>query len=74
MLVLSRKQNERIRIGENIELLVVSVKGGKVRLGITAPLEIPVHREEVLAQLLGDVSADPTDRSATMETCPAGSG
>jgi carbon storage regulator len=47
MLVLSRKKNESIRINDNIELMVVEIRGDKVRLGINAPKEIPVHREEV---------------------------
>lgn len=51
MLVLSRKKGEVIRIGENIELLVVEVRGDKVRLGFTAPAEIPIHRQEVHAKI-----------------------
>ena len=47
MLVLTRKTNERIRIGDSIVITVVEVRGDKVRLGIDAPREIPVHREEV---------------------------
>jgi carbon storage regulator len=48
MLVLSRKRDERIVIGENIVITVVEVRGDKVRLGIDAPSEVPVHRQEVL--------------------------
>lgn len=47
MLVLSRKKNEKIRIGEDITIVVVEVRGDKVRLGIEAPKEIAVHRQEV---------------------------
>ena len=47
MLVLSRKKNESIRIAGDIEVTVVEIRGDKVRLGIKAPKEIPVHREEV---------------------------
>lgn len=47
MLVLSRQQNQTIMIGDNIEITVVDIRGDKVRLGITAPSEIPVHRKEV---------------------------
>ncbi|MFO1066312.1 MAG: carbon storage regulator CsrA [Pirellulales bacterium] len=47
MLVLSRKENQRIVIGDDIKIVVVSVKGDKVRLGIDAPENIPVHRQEV---------------------------
>ncbi len=47
MLVLSRNRDEKILIGDNIEVTVVDIRGDKVRLGITAPDEISVHREEV---------------------------
>ena len=47
MLVLSRKESERIRLGESTVVTVVSVSGDKVRLGIDAPKEVPVHRREV---------------------------
>lgn len=47
MLVLSRKKNEKIRIGEDITIVVIEVRGDKVRLGIDAPREISVHRQEV---------------------------
>lgn len=47
MLVLSRKKNESIVIDGNIVITVVEVRGDKVRLGIEAPKEIPVHRSEV---------------------------
>lgn len=47
MLVLSRQRDETIMIGDNIEVTVVDIRGDKVRLGITAPKEISVHRKEV---------------------------
>ena len=47
MLVLSRKRNEQIVIGENIIITVVDVRGDKVRLGIEAPADVSVHRQEV---------------------------
>ena len=47
MLVLSRKRDERIMIGEEISLLVVDIRGDKVRLGIEAPPHVSVHRQEV---------------------------
>ena len=47
MLVLSRKQDEKIMIGDNITLMVISIQGDKVRLGIDAPKEVSIHREEV---------------------------
>jgi carbon storage regulator len=47
MLVLSRQRDESIIIGDNIVITVVDIRGDKVRLGIQAPTEIPVHRQEV---------------------------
>lgn len=47
MLVLSRKQDESIMIGDDVKITVVDIRGDKVRLGITAPREIQVHRKEV---------------------------
>ncbi len=47
MLVLSRQKDESIMVGDNVEITIVDVRGDKVRLGITAPKEIPVHRKEV---------------------------
>lgn len=47
MLVLSRRKNESIVIADNIEITVVDVRGGKVRLGIKAPKKIPIHRKEI---------------------------
>ena len=47
MLVLSRQRDESIIIGDNIEITVVDIRGDKVRLGVSAPKEISVHRKEV---------------------------
>jgi carbon storage regulator len=47
MLVLSRQRDESIVIGDNIVITIVDIRGDKVRLGINAPAEIPVHRQEV---------------------------
>lgn len=47
MLVLSRKKNESIVINNNIKITIVEVRGDKVRLGIEAPKDVPVHRQEV---------------------------
>ena len=51
MLVLSRKRNESIIIDGNIVVTVVDIRGDKVRLGIEAPREVPVHRSEVYEAL-----------------------
>jgi len=47
MLVLSRKPGERVRIGDNIVITIIEIRGDKVRLGVDAPTDIAVHRQEV---------------------------
>ena len=54
MLVLSRQRDESIMIGDSIVITVVDVRGDKVRLGIEAPTEIPVHRHEVYEAIKRD--------------------
>lgn len=56
MLVLSRKKNESIVIDENIVVTVVEVRGDKVRLGIQAPREVPIHRSEIHAAIQNEQS------------------
>jgi carbon storage regulator len=57
MLVLSRHRDESIIIGDNIVITVVDIRGDKVRLGISAPSEIPVHRQEVYEEIQRENSA-----------------
>jgi carbon storage regulator len=47
MLIITRNKTEKIIIGDNIEIIVLGIKGMQVRLGINAPKNIPVHREEI---------------------------
>lgn len=54
MLVLSRQRDESIIIGDNIRLIVVDIRGDKVRLGIDAPDDVTVHREEVYKAIQRD--------------------
>ena len=59
MLVLSRKKNESIVINNDITVTVVEIRGDKVRLGIVAPKEVPVHRQEVFEAIHGKSPSDP---------------
>ncbi len=59
MLVLTRKSNQSIMIGDEIEVSVLSVMGEKVRVGIQAPRDIPVYRKEVYLEIQQDASAAP---------------
>lgn len=60
MLVLSRKVNQSIMIGDQIEVTVLSVSGEKVRLGVKAPREVPVYRDEVFADLQLEIASEPS--------------
>ncbi|MEC8737028.1 MAG: carbon storage regulator CsrA [Planctomycetota bacterium] len=54
MLVLSRKKDESVVINNNIRIVVVEIRGDKVRLGVEAPKEVPVHRSEVYEAINND--------------------
>lgn len=55
MLVLTRKAGEVITIGDNIQVRVLAIKGGQVRIGVDAPRQVSVNREEVLQPRVGAV-------------------
>jgi len=63
MLILTRKEGESLRLGDDIVVTVVGVKGGAVRLGIKAPRELAVHREEVYERVQGE-AGDQADGEA----------
>ena len=64
MLVLSRKKNEQIVIGDNIVVTLVEVRRAHVRLGIEAPRDVPVHRKEVYEALKSDRALEGRRRPA----------
>ncbi|WP_094548929.1 carbon storage regulator CsrA [Petroclostridium xylanilyticum] len=51
MLVLTRKKDQTIMIGDNIEITVVDIQGDQVRIGIDAPKNLPIHRKEVFVEI-----------------------
>lgn len=67
MLVLSRKKDEKIIIGDNITIMIVDIQGDKVRLGIDAPREVSVHREEVY-QAIQKKQTEPAELTDPMNT------
>jgi len=69
MLVLSRKNGESIIIGDDIKLTIVEVRGDKVRLGIDAPKEVPIHREEVFKAIKEASSPEASDSTSAQSTC-----
>jgi len=79
LLILTRKRNERIMIGDSIEVTVVDIRGEQVQLGINAPKEVPVHRREVYEAIVREngrvVAKTPRrDRLNNNHDRPAGNG
>ena len=68
MLVLSRKKNESIVINDDITIVVVEIRGDKVRLGVEAPKEVPVHRREVFDAIRRNEAA--TEKAGTENKAP----
>lgn len=60
MLVLTRKENESIIVDDRIEILVVKVQGDKVRIGINAPTDVPIHRAELAQRIASDNAGQAT--------------
>jgi carbon storage regulator len=71
VLILTRRKGEVLRIGDDVTIMVIGVNGGQVRLGITAPRNVPVHREEIYervkAEKLAQVSGGNNNTGATHE-------
>jgi len=63
MLVLSRKRNEQIMIGDDIVITVVEIRGEKCRIGIEAPASTPVHRQEVHEAIKREMGHDKRDNN-----------
>ena len=70
MLVLSRKEGERICIGENIVVTVVAIRGDRVRLGFEGPREVPIHREEIMRAIHEFTQVEPLPEFGAAEPCP----
>jgi carbon storage regulator len=73
MLVLTRKTNESIMIGDDIEVAVLAVSRDKIRLGITAPRDIPVYRREVYLSIKGEENGEAQGKSDPRVGSAAGS-
>ena len=63
MLVLSRQRDETIVIGDSIRITIVEVRGDKVRIGIEAPADVQVHREEIYQRILKERSDEVADKA-----------
>jgi len=51
MLILTRKVNESLKVGDDVTVTVLGIKGGQIRIGISAPLDVAVHRQEVFERI-----------------------
>jgi carbon storage regulator len=56
MLILTRRMGESVRIGDDVTVTVLGVKGGQVRLGFTAPQDVAVHREEIYLRIQAETA------------------
>jgi carbon storage regulator len=68
MLVLSRHRDESIMIGDNIVITIVDIRGDKVRLGIQAPTNVPVHREEIYEAIKREAAGTVLDGANTVQS------
>ncbi|GMV36424.1 MAG: hypothetical protein AMXMBFR61_09320 [Fimbriimonadales bacterium] len=69
MLVLTRKVHQSIMIGDNVEVVVLEVRGEQVRIGIRAPKDVPVHRKEIYEQIQAEnVAASQTSPEDVPDT------
>lgn len=62
MLILTRRTGESVKIGDEVTVTVLGVKGGQVRLGFTAPPNVAVHREEVYERIKAEILANISNR------------
>ena len=67
MLVLTRKTNQSIMIGDDVEITVLAVARDKIRLGITAPRDVPVFRKEVYLSIKGETLGDDGEAAGKVE-------
>jgi carbon storage regulator len=76
VLILSRKRNEKIMIGDDISIMIVDIRGDQVQIGIDAPRSIPVHRHEIYEEIksttLGAAASEANDIDALRKKLKGG--
>ncbi|HCU54067.1 MAG TPA: carbon storage regulator [Gammaproteobacteria bacterium] len=64
MLILTRRVGEALKIGDNIDITILSIKGNQVRIGINAPKDVAVHREEIYERIQSEKAAERAEKAA----------
>ena len=59
MLILTRRPNESLMVGDDVKVTVLGIKGNQVRVGISAPRHVPVHRQEIYEKIKNEELPDP---------------
>lgn len=67
MLILTRRAGETVMIGSDVTITVLGVKGNQVRIGINAPRDVAVHREEIFERIQSEKDADSPEKAGTVE-------
>ena len=73
MLILTRRVGETLMIGDSVTVTILGVKGNQVRVGITAPKDVAVHREEIFQRIGREAAAQSPDKSTDDPGLPQGS-
>lgn len=68
MLILTRRVGEALKIGDNIDITILSIKGNQVRIGINAPKDVPVHREEIYSRIKDEKQPEFIDSSQPLRS------
>ena len=70
MLILTRRVGETLMIGDSVTVTILGVKGNQVRVGITAPKDVAVHREEIFQRIGREATSQPADKAADESGLP----
>lgn len=72
MLILTRRSNESVKVGDDVTITVLGIRGNTVRIGVAAPKSIPVHREEIYERVKAELAAKPQWALEAVDDAPPG--